>query len=265
MLDFRKVLPYKGCRNLCGTDPPILHHFRGLGTEVTSGGGGHARSGQENNHPIDRPGQPAAPGGQPRMRVRGARCGAADRRDDATLGGRVAPSAVLKSRRWVRATTTACTSIFRTCAGGVRVRESRTLDLSAHRWRPPFLCRFSSPSCRGAWMSFCSRQNTKARPSRMKRLGRDCLLRRLHVEAFCDTSHPANCPRAADSSPFPRRGLAGRGGDHDRPLQTIRGPRTVRHFEDEGVQWWRSGLHPPVRCSCQTTLSLRCGPATLRN
>ena len=39
VLDFRKVLPYRGCRKAEDCGAPVLHRFRGLGTEVVGGCG----------------------------------------------------------------------------------------------------------------------------------------------------------------------------------------------------------------------------------
>ena len=52
VMDFRKTLPYKGCRNIYGPEAPVVHRFRGLGTEVL-GCGSKRRSGVHHTAPKD--------------------------------------------------------------------------------------------------------------------------------------------------------------------------------------------------------------------
>lgn len=103
VLDFRKVLPYKGCRNAHGSAPPVLHRFRGLGTEVMGGSTGRAGMGQQASQHV---------GGGPGRRERGGVAAggqpipadtAGGRHGVASSGGAFARRAILKTRRWVDA------------------------------------------------------------------------------------------------------------------------------------------------------------------
>ena len=84
VMDFRRMLAYKGCRNVHGPEAPVVHRFRGLGTEVLGCHG--SRRGRE---------------------VHGDASGTADRTMETgpgtitigSQGGRVLHQALLNSRR----------------------------------------------------------------------------------------------------------------------------------------------------------------------